>query len=64
MNGIVGCRRCTYADAYGRGCKHGLMFPVLVFMTQQPCPNYQQKTLEQLNQQLEILENSKRNGTK
>ena len=56
MNGIVGCRRCIYADAYGRGCKHGLMFPVLVFMTQQPCPNYQQKTLEQLKEQLEILE--------
>lgn len=58
MNGIVGCRRCTYADAYGRGCKHGLMFPVLVFMTQQPCPNFKGKNLEQLQQQLEILENN------
>lgn len=27
------CESCTFADSYGRACKHGLLFPVLVMMS-------------------------------
>ena len=48
------CESCTFADSYGRACKHGLLFPVLVMMSfgnMWKCPNFQQKTKEQLEEQ-------------
>lgn len=27
INVLVRCNECRHADAYGRGCKFGLMFP-------------------------------------
>jgi hypothetical protein len=37
------CYKCkSAADIYGRSCKHGLLFPVLLFMSNMDkCPNYE-----------------------
>ena len=56
INLIVKCDQCTFADSQGCGCKHGLMFPVLVFMSGKECPNFKTKTTEQLEEQICELE--------
>lgn len=40
---MYGCYRCKSAsDIYGRGCKHGLLFPLLLVMANKDkCPNYE-----------------------
>ena len=49
VNLLMGCEDCRFADTYGRGCEHGLMFPVLLLMAgQRDCPNFKNKTREQL----------------
>lgn len=56
INMAIGCEDCTHADCYGRNCKYGLMFPVLVFMGGYPrCPKHIEKTTEQKKEQYEIL---------
>lgn len=51
---LYGCEHCRYADAYGRNCQHGLMFPVLLVMTNhRVCPNYKLKTEEQFKERKE-----------
>ena len=55
INMYMGCEDCTFADAYGRGCKHGALFPVLLLMAnKKECPNFQKKTTEQLEEQLKL----------
>ena len=55
INILMGCEECRYADAYGRGCKHGLLFPVLSLMVgYNKCPNFEVKTSEQIKEQLNI----------
>lgn len=54
LNLEVGCESCTHSDWCGRGCAHGLLFPVLVFMAgYDECPNFEKKTIEQLKEQYE-----------
>ncbi len=40
---IYGCGTCKSAsDEYGRGCKHGMLFPLLLLMTNsKKCENYE-----------------------
>lgn len=55
INIKMGCEECTFADAYGRGCKHGLLFPIMALMAgYERCPNYEPKTTEQIEEQLKI----------
>ncbi|WP_181976326.1 hypothetical protein [Phocaeicola plebeius] len=45
------CEDCTFADAFGRSCQHGMLFPVMVliaFGDVYQCPNFQKKNAEQL----------------
>lgn len=38
------CEDCKFADAFGRSCHHGIMFPILVLMTYgdvYKCPNFE-----------------------
>lgn len=56
------CEDCKFADAYGRNCKHGLLYPVLVLMTYGDvynCPNYEKKTAEQIKEQIRLREERK-----
>ena len=47
INEYYGCKTCEAADEYGNGCRHGLLFPVLLAMSnQQECPNYRFKNKE------------------
>lgn len=43
INTFYGCKTCkSAADAHGRGCQHGMLFPVLLVMAnQRTCPNYE-----------------------
>lgn len=53
------CEDCTFADAFGRSCKHGLLFPVMVLMTYgyiYKCPNFENKTKEQLEEKIKAKE--------
>ena len=51
LNLMMRCEECKYADAFGRSCEHGLMFPVLAFIVgYKECPNYEKKTLVQLQE--------------
>ena len=59
VNIKVRCEECTFADWAGRSCSHGLMFPVLVLMTGEPCPNFIPKTKEQIKEQIQILKLNK-----
>lgn len=53
INWYIGCEDCTFADEYGRDCKHGALFPVLLLMAnKRECPNFQRKTTEQIKEQL------------
>lgn len=55
INWYIGCEDCTFADAYGRDCKHGALFPVLLLMAnKKECPNFQKKTTEQIQEQLKL----------
>ena len=57
INLLMGCEECRFADAYGRGCSHGLLFPVLATMAgYDRCPNFQPKTTEQIKEQLKLKE--------
>lgn len=41
INTYYGCETCEAAGEYGNGCKHGLLFPVLlVIANKRECPNY------------------------
>ena len=41
INTYFGCETCKTANEYGNGCKHGLLFPVLLIMAgKMKCPNY------------------------
>ena len=41
INTYFGCKSCEAANEYGNGCKHGLLFPVLLTMSgKTKCPNY------------------------
>ena len=41
INTYYGFETCEAADEYGNGCKHGLLFPVLlVIANKRECPNY------------------------
>ena len=54
------CEGCTFADAYGRDCTHGLFFPLFVMMSygdMWKCPNFKQKTTEQLEEQYKLKHN-------
>lgn len=57
INNLVNCDRCTFADSWGRGCKHGLMTPIVIWMMggKQQCPNFKPKTSEQIEQQIQDL---------
>lgn len=55
INVLVRCDECRHADAYGRGCKFGLMFPVLVFISHKDCENFEVKTNEQIEEQLRLM---------
>ena len=49
------CEDCRYADAFGTSCKHGLLFPLMVLIIYgdvYKCPNYEKKTIEQINEQI------------
>lgn len=60
VNLLMGCEDCRKADAWGRGCKEGLLFPVMVLMAgYDRCPNFEKKTLEQLQEQYELLNQNK-----
>lgn len=57
INLMFRCEDCTFADAYGRSCKHWLLFPVLLLMAgAKNCPNFQPKTKEQTEEQMKIKE--------
>ena len=46
---------CRYADEYGRSCQHGLLFPILLLMSEkQTCPNFENNTTEQIDEQLRL----------
>lgn len=41
INTYYDCSTCEAADKYGNGCKHGLLFTVLLAMAnKRNCPNY------------------------
>lgn len=41
INTLFRCETCAKADRYGNGCKEGLMYPVLLFMSgAKECNNY------------------------
>lgn len=47
INTYYNCETCEAADKYGRGCRHGLLFPLLLIMTKaNDCPNYKFKYKE------------------
>ena len=47
INTRYNCETCEAADKYGRGCRHGLLFPLLLIMTKaSDCPNYKFKYKE------------------
>lgn len=47
INTRYNCETCEAADKYGRECRHGLLFPLLLIMTKaNDCPNYKFKYKE------------------
>lgn len=47
INTHYNCETCEAADKYGRECRHGLMFPLLLIVTKaNDCPNYKFKYKE------------------
>lgn len=57
------CDQCkSAADIHGRGCAHGLMFPVLLVMANQTtCPNYEFDP-RKVEERLQRREEERRNG--
>lgn len=55
------CYSCKSAsDIYGRGCKHGLMFPVLLLMANiDRCENYEYDPAKAQDRLLEIEKQDK-----
>lgn len=51
VNLVVRCVDCTFADAFGRSCKHGLLVPLVVLMNGIECPNFKFKSQEQIKDQ-------------
>lgn len=54
------CEDCTFADAFGRSCQHGMLFPVMVliaFGDVYQYPNFQKKNAEQLQEQIRLKNN-------
>ncbi|WP_346701191.1 hypothetical protein [uncultured Alistipes sp.] len=60
---IYRCDQCkSAADIHGRGCAHGLMFPVLLVMANQTkCPNYEFDP-RKVEEQWRRREEERRNG--
>lgn len=59
------CEDCTFADAYGRSCEHGLLYPLAVLIKYgdvYKCPNFKQKTAEQIEKQIRLIEERNKNG--
>lgn len=54
---LLGCYKCkSAADIYGRGCKHGLMFPIVLIMAgKDKCPNFE-FDLDKVKEQLSTME--------
>lgn len=53
----MGCEDCRFANGHGQNCKHGLLFPVLALMAgYERCPNFENKTREQLEEQIRLNE--------
>jgi len=49
------CEDCKFADEYGRSCQHGALFPVLLLIAgKRSCPNFENKTTEQIEEQLRL----------
>lgn len=50
---MYGCENCKEAsDSHGRGCKCGLMFPVLLLLSgMTSCPNYEED-IEKINKSM------------
>ena len=57
INMMAGCTGCTYADSWGRGCKHSLMLPVVIALSGIKCDKFVRKTSEQIEQQLKDRHN-------
>lgn len=54
------CDECTFADAWGRGCKHNLLLPIANLMSgRESCEYFKRKTKEQIEEQIKILEDEK-----
>lgn len=54
------CEECSAANAWGTGCAHGLLFPVLLRMSgAESCPNFRHKTREQLEEQIKLRQHEK-----
>lgn len=61
----VKCESCANADAFGRQCLYGDLFPVLWLMVNGDmfsCPNFEKKSLEQLNAQREVKKRCAKGG--
>lgn len=57
---MYSCYNCRYADEYGRSCQHGLLFPILLLLSGNPsCPNFENKTTEQIEEQLRLKEHER-----
>ncbi len=57
INWRMGCEDCCYANEHGQDCKHGLLFPVLAMIAgYERCPNFENKTSEQIEEQLRLKE--------
>lgn len=59
------CEDCTFADAYGRSCEHGILYPLAVLIKYgdvYKCPNFKQKTAEQIEKQIRLREERNKNG--
>ena len=54
---LTNCARCRFADSWGRGCQHGLLTPLAVWMIsgRKKCPKFKTKTTEQIEQQTKDL---------
>ena len=60
INDLYHCGECRFANEYGQGCKHGILFPVALFMTgATQCPNFEYKTQEQLDWRDKCLSKTK-----
>lgn len=61
VQNIYKCDTCKSAsDEYGRGCKHGMLFPLALLMAEQnKCMNYESDP-EKVKLQLQKKDNSNR----